>query len=423
MELQRDAGEPWNSLSTIIQLIFDGRATTKSAVEKWTGLGRATVAERVSDLLAHKLVVEGEFEDSKGGRRPRALRVNRIAGRFLVAGFGGHSLSVGLAYVDGTIESFRRLPFDVAEGPEASLERVRIEFERLLQASELDLPVWGIGLGLPGPVEFETGKPVAPPTMPGWDEFPVREKFAQWTPAPVWVDNDVNLLALGEYAGGAAAGEQDFIYVKVGAGIGAGLVTRGMVYRGAHGSAGDIGHIVIDPFSALRCRCGKLGCLEVIGGGRAIERDATIAAEGGKSPALAKVLESHPIQVEDVIEAAGKGDTAALDLLHFAGMHIGRTVAGIVSILNPRVLLIGGQVAAAGEMLLPAIRQAVQERSPALATRDLRISRAGLSPDVLLHGAAILVRQELFSPRALAGWWLDSMPSNSVPNLTYSQLM
>ena len=138
--------------------------------------------------------------------------------------------------------------------------------------------LWGIGIGVPGPVEFATGRPVSPPIMPGWDGYPIRERFAARYGAPVWVDNDVNVLALGEWRSGVAAGHDDVVVVKIGTGIGAGIISGGRLHRGAQGSAGDVGHIQVVDDPAVVCRCGNIGCLEALAGWRG----ARAARRGGR---------------------------------------------------------------------------------------------------------------------------------------------
>ena len=139
--------------------------------------------------------------------------------------------------------------------------------------------LWGIGIGVPGPVEFETGRPISPPIMPGWDGYPIRERFAERYGAPVWVDNDVNVLALGEWRSGVAAGHDNVVVVKIGTGIGAGIISGGRLHRGAQGSAGDVGHIQVIDDPTVVCRCGNMGCLEALAGGEAIGRAGEAAAQ------------------------------------------------------------------------------------------------------------------------------------------------
>ena len=237
-----------------------------------------------------------------------------------------------------------------------------------------DLPgrLWGVGIGVPGPVEFRTGRPISPPIMPGWDGYPVRERFVARHAAPVWVDNDVNLLALGEWRSGVAVGHDNVVVVKIGTGIGAGIISDGRLHRGAQGSAGDVGHIQVVDDASVICRCGNVGCLEALAGGAALGRDGEAAALEGRSDRLRAALDQHGgVTAEDVARAASFGDPVAVALLQSAGRRVGLMLASVVNFFNPSLIVIGGGVAQSGDQLLAAIRETVYRRSLPLATREL----------------------------------------------------
>jgi predicted NBD/HSP70 family sugar kinase len=243
--------------------------------------------------------------------------------------------------------------------------------------------------------------------MPGWDGFDVRSYFSQRYDAPVWVDNDVNVMALGELRGGMARGESDLVYVKVGTGIGAGLVSAGRLHRGEQGCAGDIGHIAVVNDTSVVCRCGKIGCLEALAGGAALARDGAGAARSGGSPYLARVAaEGREVTAADVARAAEHGDPACVQLLTRSATLVGETLAGMVNFFNPSLILLGGGVAQAGDLYLAAVRQAVLQRSLPLATRSLRVVLSPLGDRAGLMGAAFMVIDELLS-RELLGTWID----------------
>jgi predicted NBD/HSP70 family sugar kinase len=146
----------------------------------------------------------------------------------------------------GTLVDQLELPLDIAEGPQPVLAKVTQLLQHLIERNYIERNLlWGVGIGVPGPVEFSTGMAVSPPIMPGWDGYPIRDHLAQLYRVPVWVDNDVNLLALGELRAGAARGERDAVYLKIGTGIGAGIIGAGRLHRGADGCAGDIGHVAV----------------------------------------------------------------------------------------------------------------------------------------------------------------------------------
>jgi hypothetical protein len=254
--------EALDALIAVLDEVRLGRSRSRSELVDRTGLSRSIVAQRVGELLDRGLVVEGDTGPSTGGRPPRRLTFRGDAGHVLVADLGASSIDVAVTTLDGRILAHIDEPADIADGPEVALARVEHLFEQL-RASSRGIPgrPWGIGIGVPGPVEFRTGRPISPPIMPGWDGYPIRERFAARHGAPVWVDNDVNVLALGESRSGVAAGHDDVVVVKIGTGIGAGIISGGRLHRGAQGSAGDVGHIQVSDDPAVVCRCGNVGCL------------------------------------------------------------------------------------------------------------------------------------------------------------------
>jgi glucokinase-like ROK family protein len=249
--------------------------------------------------------------------------------------------------------------------------------------------------------------------MPGWDRYPVRERFEARFGVPVWVDNDVNVMALGEWRHGVARGHANVVFVKLGTGIGAGLISDRQLHRGAQGSAGDVGHIQVSEDPSSVCRCGNIGCLEAMTGGAALARDATAAAREGRSPRLAEVLAARgSVGAADVAVAAAHGDPVSVDLLQRAGRQVGSMLAGVVNFFNPSLIVIGGGVAQAGDLLLAAIRETVYARSLPLATRDLLVQRSSLGGVGGVTGAAAMVIDELFAPARLSER-LDSASSSA----------
>ncbi|MEU6644328.1 ROK family protein [Saccharomonospora sp. NPDC046836] len=416
----RQAGptpEHIDSLATVLDLVRSGVARTRPEISRRSGLGRTVVTQRVGQLAECGLLEEGELGPSSGGRAPRELRFRARAGMVLAAELGATSIGVGVTDLAGTVLAEREEPTDIALGPEPVLERVEALFHELLaeiRSADAELAVWGIGIGLPGPVEFATGRPSAPPIMPGWDGYPVRDRLATRFDAPVWVDNEVNAMALGELRAGSARGQQDILYVKIGTGIGAGLVSGGRLHRGSQGCAGDIGHAAVADEATVVCRCGNTGCLEAYAGGAALARDAVAAAEEGRSEFLAGVLTSAgTITAADVSRAAQSGDRTAVELVTRAGRLIGSLLATLVSFYNPALVIIGGGVAGAGDLLLAALRESIYRRSLPLATRELRITRSTLSDRAGLVGAAFTVIDELFTPERLAHWVDSGSPAGA----------
>ena len=397
-------GEALDALVSILDEIRQARSRSRAELVARTGLSRGVVAQRVAELIDLGLVVDDEIGPSTGGRPPRQMTFRADAGHVLVADLGATSIDVAVTDLDGRILGHRDEPADVAAGPEACLRRVDELFEELTTATR-DLPgrLWGVGIGIPGPVEFASGRPVSPPIMPGWDGYPVRERFVASHGAPVWVDNDVNLLALGEWRSGIAVGHDNVIVVKIGTGIGAGIISNGRIHRGAQGSAGDVGHIQVVDDTSVICRCGNVGCLEALAGGAALGRDGFAAAKEGRSDHLRAALDQHGrVTAADVARAASFGDPVSVALLQSAGRRVGLMLASVVNLFNPSLVVVGGGVAQSGDQLLAAIRETVYRRSLPLATRELLLQRSSLGALAGVIGASSMVVEQLFSREALA---------------------
>ena len=303
-----------------------------------TGLAKSTVSVSVERLLAAGLI----REEARAGGKRRKLKVAESAGCVLGVDLGQSHLGVGLCDLEGVVLDSVMAEVDLLrESPGSILARV-VAAARILGLGFPPAALSGIGLGLPGPVDYAQGVSVSPPVMPGWDRFPIAAALHREFTCPVFVDNDVNILALAERDRGAAAGARDFLFVKVGSGIGAGLVVDGRIYRGAKGAAGDIGHIRAGEDTTL-CHCGNRGCLEAVAGGRALAGRAAEAARSGTSRYLAQRLaEGAAITCERVAMGAAVGDEECLRLLITAGKTLGDVLAKLVNFFNPALIVVGG---------------------------------------------------------------------------------
>jgi glucokinase-like ROK family protein len=312
-----------------------------------------------------------------------------------VAGIQIGAIDFDLAVADfsGRLLAKRTEPAFVKDGPIPTLGHACSALEMML--AELGVrpdSVMAIGIGVPGPVDFAAGTVVSPPIMPGWDRYPIVATVRQWFPqANVVVDNDVNVMALGELSHGAARGIANLISVKIGTGIGAGIICDGKIYRGSSGCAGDIGHICVEKDGPV-CACGNKGCLEKIAGGAGIAERATAGARGGRSPSLMSRYEKNGqmLSAEDVGAAAVEGDEFAIEVVRESGRQVGEVLAALVNFYNPDMIVIGGGVSNLGNLLLSSIRQAVFSRSLPLATRNLQIVFSGVGPDSGMLGALSL---------------------------------
>ncbi|WP_415953567.1 ROK family protein [Streptomyces sp. KLOTTS4A1] len=383
----------------LLRLLRDGGPNSRAQLGDQVDLSRSKLAVEVDRLLETGLVVADGLAASRGGRRSHNIRLAPEL-RFLGVDIGATSVDVAVTNAELEVLGHVNQPMDVREGPVAIFEQV-LAMAAKLKASGLAEGFDGAGIGVPGPVRFPEGVPVAPPIMPGWDGFPVREALSQDLGCPVMVDNDVNLMAMGEQHAGVARSVHDFLCIKIGTGIGCGIVVGGDVYRGTTGSAGDIGHIQVEP-DGRPCACGNRGCLEAHFSGAALARDAEEAATSGRSPELAALLEAEGFKGRlsgaDVAAAAAAGDALALELIREGGNRTGQVIAGLVSFFNPGLVVIGGGVTGLGHTLLAAIRTQVYRQSLPLATGNLPIVLGELGPVAGVIGAARLISDHLFSP-------------------------
>jgi predicted NBD/HSP70 family sugar kinase len=372
----------------VLRLIRDGEAVTRADLARRTGLARSTVAQRVDALLAHSLVYEAGGTASTGGRPPTVLAFNHRAGVVLVADLGATHSRLAVSDLAGTPLAEVAQDLDIALGPERVLDWVYEQFTGLLRkAGRKNGDVRGIGVGVPGPVAFSAGQPVNPPIMPGWDGFSIPSWFAEHYDAPVLVDNDVNIMALGEHWTYWRETEH-LLYVKVGTGIGCGIVAGGHIHRGAQGAAGDIGHIRISGHDDVVCRCGNIGCLEAVAGGRALAQ--RLAAEGIEAA-----------NSRDVVQLVRAGDPVAIRMVREGGRALGEVLASCVNFFNPAVIVIGGDIGEVREQLLAGVREVTFRRSLPLATRDLRTVPSRLGDRSGIIGAAIMVIEHVLAPDAV----------------------
>jgi glucokinase-like ROK family protein len=359
---------------------------------------RGKISTEVGRLIEAGLLVEEGYADSEGGRRSSLLGIPYSAGLIAAIDIGATSIDVALTTLGNELLARRSEPADVRGGPRPVIARSKALLAELMEervASAQD--VLAIGVGVPGPVEQASGRLTVPPIMPGWDQFPMREGFAGEYAAPVFVDNDVNIMALGEHWGGVAKGVDDIIFVKVGTGIGSGIIVGGRLHRGAQGCAGDFGHICVDPEGPL-CSCGNTGCLEAMAAAPAIVLETERCAREGESPSLMAVLhEKGELSMKDVGEAARRGDYCALTVIRKSGRLIGQTLAAAVNVLNPSMIVIGGGVSRLGHALLAEIRSAVYQRSLPLATRNLPIVMSELNDVAGVVGASEMAAKGVLS--------------------------
>ncbi|HEU4347762.1 MAG TPA: ROK family transcriptional regulator [Actinoplanes sp.] len=378
----------------LLRLLRDQGPVSRAELGDRLALTRPRLLAEVERLVAAGLIAEAGMAASRGGRRSTLVELHPLL-RFAAVDLGASSIDIEVT--NGRLEPLAayRESTDIRTGPKAILNRVN----ELLAKAKSDgafVRLDGIGIGVPGPVSFRDGVPVSPPIMPGWDRFPVRELLTREHGCPAVVDNDVNIMAIGERHGGVAHSVDDFLFVKIGTGIGCGIHLGGDVYRGVDGCAGDIGHIQVDAHGPV-CSCGNTGCLEALFSGAALARDALTVARNGESPALAERLAHNgEVAAWDVAVGAAEGDVVCIRLIRDGGRRLGAVLATLVSFANPSMIVIGGGLSQLGHILLAEIRSVVYRRSLPLATGNLPVVLSELGSRAGVTGAAVLASDAAF---------------------------
>lgn len=353
----------------IIELVARGEARSRSALAAQLGVAPSTMGARVQNLVDAGILREAGAGTSRGGRRPRMLQLAE-AGTILTADLGGGHARIGRHTLGGALGQVDTIDVDLTEGPQVTLARI----SKVLDRFGKDSSVRAIGIGLPGPVDVETGAVDQPSRMPGWPGFRVGDHLRARHGVPVVVDNDANLAALGEHSVQFGA-KQHSITVKAGTAIGSGIIVDGRVHHGATFAAGDITHTRIDGSGDIPCSCGNTGCLETVASGASLVRQMR---ERGHAEVQT---------VEDVLALARDAHPDATTLVRTAGTHLGQALSGVVNFFNPHAVFLTGSMSAS-EPFLAAVRSRVYEACHPLVTQTLRIEAARTGADAILHGAA-----------------------------------
>jgi glucokinase len=374
--------------SDLFQILRDGRPRTRSELSAITGLARSTVALRIDALMKLGLVDSVGDAVSTGGRPSSQFAIATSGRVVLGVDVGATHVRIAVSDLAGGVLAQDLERMDVSEGPEKVLTWVISAAERLLASVDrASADLLAIGIGLPGPVEHSTGRPINPPIMPGWDRFDVPDYLASSFDAPVLVDNDVNIMALGEREH-AWPHVDHLIFVKVATGIGSGVISSGLLQRGAQGTAGDIGHVYVARGADVPCACGNRGCLEALASGPALAR--ALAATGLTASSS-----------QDVVEFVKRGNIDAIQAVRQAGRDIGEVLTTCVSLINPSAIVLGGALAQAGEHLIAGVREVVYTRSMPLATEHLQITQSKLGPDAGVLGASMLAIHQALAPESI----------------------
>ena len=379
----------------LLALVRSGRAHTRSDLRRLTGLSRTAVVSRVNALTRTGLLLVGEELASTGGRPPGALVLNRDAGVVLAVAVGRSRSQIAVFDLGGAELAADSRDHAVGVGPEELMPAIAERAGQLL--SGRTAPVLGTGLSLPGTVDTVRGASLDSPVMRGWDGVELAPYFSSLAEAPLFVGNDVDVMARAELLArgvGRPDGLLDALVVKASTGLGLGIVADGRVVTGHLGAAGEIGHTWVPAADGLACRCGRTGCLEAVAGGWALV--ARLAQEQPEGPDGGS---GHAVgHVRDLVALAQRGDARARVLLRESGRQLGELLAVAVNLLNPATVVLGGDMAAAFDVFAAGVRERLYARASALATRDLRLVPATHGDRAGLVGCAALALDHVLAP-------------------------
>lgn len=361
-----------------------------------TGLNRSTISSIIRGLLDDGLVQETTLQSDRVGRPGMLLELNPGGGFAVGIEMGVDFISI--IATDFVVNVFwrQRISLEPAGGQIAFLERAFAMTQEALDAGRArGLRPLGIGVGVPGLVDVRRGVLLIAPHL-GWNNIPIRLMWTQRFNLPVFVENDANAAALGEYYFGVARGVNDFVYLGTGVGLGGGIMIGGKLFRGSHGYAAEVGHMTMQPDGEL-CSCGKRGCLETLVGPREVVRRVQQTLREGQAATSLPVSgpDLEQITFAKVLEAAKQGDRVALAALQEVGHHLGRGIGNLVNIFNPEMVVLGGELNRASEILLPVVEQEVSHNAWSVSCEDLKIAPSAHGTEASVMGVVALVLDDI----------------------------
>lgn len=401
------------SLAAILTLVRRGGATTRLDIERDARLGRAVVTDRLTTLEGFGLIDNLGVGRSVGGRAPRLVRFRPEAGRLLVANIDRDTIGVGLSSLDGQLVLEHYEDIDAGMSADALCQRLDALFTWSIDQDGA-AGLWGISLGLPGPVTSQGNHGIELPdvgAMPEWHDARLLERLVDRFAAPLWARSSVQVATMGEIGALKPEQNRDMLFVDLGTEISAGFLSEGRLHRGAQGIAGSIGHVYVGDAHTAICGCGNAGCLQAVAGCEAVAREGLRAATEGRSRVLAETLrKTGVVTVADIGTATRFGDPFSADLLARTGRSIGTVLATLVNVLNPSIVVVGGELAQTGDICIASIREGIYRHSQPLLTRDLAIVRSRMGRSSGLLGAAEVALDALFALDILEGWITSGSP-------------
>ena len=386
------------NLSRTLNLIHQSGSISRAAIARATGLSATTVSLLVNVLLESGFVHESGTGESSGGRPPILLAFNYSIRYLLGLDMGATHLTAVLTNLAGEVAARRYQLFDVAHNPAGTVAIILTLLEETLaDAEKTRADLLGIGVAVAAPLEGERHDRPSSIVLPAWEGFDLTGALRQALALPIYVENDANAGAIAEKWWGKGAEHNNMAYIKLGTGVGGGLITNGAIYRGDGGTAGEIGHIPID-LNGPPCRCGKRGCLESFVGAPALIARVTQM----RQQANPEESSANPQTIHTLIEAAHAGDVQCRMVLEQAGRYLGVGISNLLNLLNPSLIVLGGELAGAGDFFLEAVRDSVRERAMLKATQEAEITFSGLGDDAVAVGAATVVLEHAFKPANLS---------------------
>ncbi|HUQ02942.1 MAG TPA: ROK family transcriptional regulator [Kofleriaceae bacterium] len=385
------AGMRTQNSTLVLRLIWRERQISRADIARHTGLSPSTVSAIVAELERAGLVREIGAGASRGGRRPVLVGFRDDAFVLVGVELGATHVSAVLTDLRGNMRAFRDMHVAVRDDPKGAMAMARALIDECLASERVSKKrVVGIGVAVPSPVHPERPGKLSSLIMPAWRDYDVQETLASAFGVPVFVDNDANLGALSERFWGAGAGGEDLAFIKVATGIGSGHIINGALYRGSGGTAGEIGHIAIDP-NGPPCVCGSRGCLATLIGAEALLTRAR--ARWGKK-------KKNPT-VTDIVVGARSGDPVARELVEEVGRSLGVVVAGLLNLLNPAIVVLGGEITSVGDVLLDPLRASIRARALSTSVAETQIVASRLGARSIAVGAATMVLDSALADRSL----------------------
>jgi len=385
-----------HNTATVMDVLRHHAPLSRAELATRIGLNRSTVSSIIYDLLQQGLICETELQTARMGRPGMLLTLNPQGGGAIGVEIGVDFISILLCDFLAQVLWRERIATTLGDTQDVILERAAALISRALTiAATHHLRLMGIGVGLPGLVDLNEGKLIVAPNL-RWRDVPLRALWSQRFGLPIFVENEANAAALGEYYFGVARDVKNFLYLSAGVGLGGGIILNGQLFRGSHGYAGEIGHMTLYP-NGIRCGCGKIGCWETVVGPRALIRRVQHDVENGASSLVQTLVSGDlaAITVATIVEAANAGDATALAALADVAHHLGVGIANLVNIFNPSLVVLGGALNTASRFLLPTIETAFKENVLGPAQNDLRIAPSAHGADACVIGAVTLVLDEI----------------------------